>query len=448
MGSIMRSMYIARDTLLNSQIGMEVTSNNIANAENKNYARQKAIFTSNPSYRAFPGWIATGARVTDIAQDRDRFLERRLLNASSAEQDFTTRASYLSMAEITISGEGGYGIGQAMGEFWDSWDNLNQNPGGQAQLTLVHQAAKNVAGTIKESQLALEQLKTDIQGQITDAVDKTVNPLLQQIAEYNRQIVKMEGSGHTANQVRDLRYQALTELAEQVPVQFVQQENGSVTVSIGSETLVSKFDYARIDYDPDNGTFTYEDATGPSGVLGSGTIADLSSGRVNGLAQALQSTDGYLAGLKELAAAFVQQVNAVHTQPDGTPVPIFSIDSNDRIELDSDFDQNYATLIQPQQATAVSELQNQAIGDLGGSTFNEYLTDLQTKVGYDIDSANTQADFQDALLLDMQARQQDVSGVSIDEEMINALQFQQIYGAASKIVQTTAEMLDTVIQMV
>ena len=58
MGSIMRSMYIARDTLLNSQLGMEVTSNNIANAENTGYARQRAVFTSNPAYQAFPGWIA------------------------------------------------------------------------------------------------------------------------------------------------------------------------------------------------------------------------------------------------------------------------------------------------------------------------------------------------------------------------------------------------------
>ena len=448
MGSIMRSMYIARDTLLNSQLGMEVTSNNIANAENTGYARQRAVFTSNPAYQAFPGWIATGARVTDITQLRDRFLERRVLSATSGSQDFTTRASTLALAEPSLAGAGDYGMAQALGEFWDSWDNLNQNPEGQAERRLVHQAGSNLAATVSDSQQALDQLKTDISGQITDAVDDTVNPLLEQIAGYNREIVKMEGSGHTANTLRDLRYQALTELAGQVPAQFTEQDNGSVTVTVGSTTLVSAFDYAQMSYDEAGGAFSYQDAAGSGGVLGSGTLDDLSGGRVNGLVHALQSTDDYLGRLDDFAGALVDTVNAAHTQGDGTAVPIFALDADGRLQLDTDFDQNYATLIQSQRASAMSELQNTSIAALGDVTFSESLTDLQTQVGADIDAANTQMDFQNALLLDLQARQQDVSGVSIDEEMVNALQFQQIYAAAGKIVQATAEMLDTVIQMV
>jgi flagellar hook-associated protein 1 FlgK len=52
------------------------------------------------------------------------------------------------------------------------------------------------------------------------------------------------------------------------------------------------------------------------------------------------------------------------------------------------------------------------------------------------------------LLTDLQGQQQSLSGVSIDEETIDLLKFQQVYSAAAKIVQRTDEMLKTIIDMV
>jgi flagellar hook-associated protein 1 FlgK len=41
-----------------------------------------------------------------------------------------------------------------------------------------------------------------------------------------------------------------------------------------------------------------------------------------------------------------------------------------------------------------------------------------------------------------------ISGVSLDEEMINLIKFQNAYAAAAKLVVTADELMQTVLQMV
>jgi len=113
-----------------------------------------------------------------------------------------------------------------------------------------------------------------------------------------------------------------------------------------------------------------------------------------------------------------------------------------------------AFVVDSTQAVAIADLQSHRFAgeagesDLGNATFLEYLSRTQEQVGLDQQDALSEADFQAALLEHLQAQQQSVSGVSIDEEMVDLIKFQQIYQAAAKVITHAAEMLDTAIQMV
>ena len=48
----------------------------------------------------------------------------------------------------------------------------------------------------------------------------------------------------------------------------------------------------------------------------------------------------------------------------------------------------------------------------------------------------------------LQTQQQSVSGVSVDQEMVNVIQYQQFYQAAAKVVSTVSTLLTTAIDMV
>ena len=82
------------------------------------------------------------------------------------------------------------------------------------------------------------------------------------------------------------------------------------------------------------------------------------------------------------------------------------------------------------------------------STFSQYLSDIQNQVGTDSQQAQTDESFNKVLHAQLDSQQQSVSGVSIDEETVDLLQFQQIYQAAAKVISMAAQMLNTVISMV
>jgi flagellar hook-associated protein 1 FlgK len=52
------------------------------------------------------------------------------------------------------------------------------------------------------------------------------------------------------------------------------------------------------------------------------------------------------------------------------------------------------------------------------------------------------------MLAQLDNYRESISGVSLDEEMINLIKFQNAYTAAAKLVSTADELLQTVIQMI
>jgi flagellar hook-associated protein 1 FlgK len=52
------------------------------------------------------------------------------------------------------------------------------------------------------------------------------------------------------------------------------------------------------------------------------------------------------------------------------------------------------------------------------------------------------------MMAQLENQRESVSGVSLDEEMINLIKFQNAYTAAAKLIMTADEMMQTVLQMV
>ncbi|MCK4986805.1 MAG: flagellar hook-associated protein FlgK, partial [Desulfobacterales bacterium] len=55
---------------------------------------------------------------------------------------------------------------------------------------------------------------------------------------------------------------------------------------------------------------------------------------------------------------------------------------------------------------------------------------------------------QSDMMAQLENQRESVSGVSLDEEMINLIKFQNAYTAAAKLITTADEMMQTVLQMV
>ena len=97
-------------------------------------------------------------------------------------------------------------------------------------------------------------------------------------------------------------------------------------------------------------------------------------------------------------------------------------------------------------ALALGRLADSALVD--GATLNESYATLVGDVGIRIQSARDTANVSSRLLSESSSRQQNVSGVNLDEEAANLLRYQQAYQASAKIIQASQQLFDTLLAAV
>jgi flagellar hook-associated protein 1 FlgK len=87
------------------------------------------------------------------------------------------------------------------------------------------------------------------------------------------------------------------------------------------------------------------------------------------------------------------------------------------------------------------------IGELGGGPFKEFYNSIMGEIGLMVKDAQKRFEVSEGLLQSLQARREEISGVSLDEEMLNLIKFQRSYEAAAKLVRIIDELLETLISL-
>ncbi|MBV4424178.1 flagellar hook-associated protein FlgK [Clostridium tyrobutyricum] len=143
------------------------------------------------------------------------------------------------------------------------------------------------------------------------------------------------------------------------------------------------------------------------------------------------TTDGNRAlAVAQLANSLMDIAGINITNDDGT-----SADRDDRSELVKNI------------FTPNSDIGNvYSVGKtVGGSTMDNYYDDLVNKIGSDEQESKNQVTYEATQLSNFDQSRESVSGVSMDEEMTNLIQFQHCYQANAKMISTVDELLDVVI---
>ncbi|MBK5251256.1 MAG: flagellar hook-associated protein FlgK [Peptostreptococcaceae bacterium] len=208
------------------------------------------------------------------------------------------------------------------------------------------------------------------------------------------------------------------------------------------------------------------------------TKPDLKEGALVGNTMAMTDISNYQDQLDLLVNGIAQAVNKIHN-PDGVTVDFFTgqegepftaenISVNAAILQDENLVQAGAVLDGPagdgSRALAIAQLRNgrfdmAAIGlDLAGydavdmsvpsnaeGTFDSFYKGIIATVGIDTQSAQRGLENQETLLLQLNQRKESISGVSIDEEVANLIQYQTAYQANARVMSTLTQMLDTLL---
>jgi len=451
MAGLNAALEIGKNALLNAQVQIQTTSHNVANAENPNYSRQKAPTVTQGAILGRAGWIGAGARLDRIVQQRDTFLEGRSLDASSQSAYYGTLERILTAAETSLSDDGDTGLYAALNDFWTAWNTLAQNPEGAAEKAVVVECGRALCTGLNQTAAQLTQHREGIVTELRDNVS-TVNELLQKIRDLNQQIQRSETPSFMANDLRDQRFQALQELSQYV--RFTTQEGTGGTLNVFLEDgtpLVLFTEYAaelKITGDADALTIEISDAdktVAQFDAAADDKVSDGLHGSTGALLTALGTVQSWHDALDTFASTLVTRFKDLY---EGLEIPGAFFDPESTTAAEIHLSDDPLSASSNALARAALSLESEPMESLGNLTPGQYLTQLSQDVGLSVQSASTQHLLQDSLAQQLDAQRQSVSGVSLDEEMVELIKHQQLYQAAAKLIQQTAEMIQTAINMV
>ncbi|HKE01123.1 MAG TPA: flagellar basal body rod C-terminal domain-containing protein, partial [Planctomycetota bacterium] len=90
---------------------------------------------------------------------------------------------------------------------------------------------------------------------------------------------------------------------------------------------------------------------------------------------------------------------------------------------------------------------DKSLPTLGGNTLAGFLGKYTADVGFDSKRSMDLEDAQQSLVDDLVSRREEVSGVSMEEEMANLVRFQQQFQAAGRYIQTVQDLSGSLLEI-
>lgn len=481
-----------------AQRNIYTTAHNIANANTEGYTRQQVVLATTPPYPVpsmnrpgGTGWqIGTGVDSQETRRLRDEFLDIQIRRETGTLGMWQQIQDFLSQVEIVFNEPSDTGLSTLISQFWAAWQELSKNAESSPVRTTVVETASALAEAFNHSAQQLETIIGDIDQSIALKAME-INSLVRQIADLNLQIKNIVAVGDQPNDLMDQRDLLLDRLSKIIDYEIennIENVNG-VTVADGQIKIKVDGTYLL---EINNGNNIIHEVTANGAESGkiywkeSGAEISLARGEIKGLQQVRQNVGFYLDRLDVLARGLAENINAIHSQGlelsgqpvggtiyenffvdvtsgSGNSITAKNIGVNPNIKNDvtkiAAADTNggagngaNALKIAQLQSTLFQEKDSDGDGNIdtlvtgaSGVTLDDYYKNFTAKLGVDAHEASRMVANQKVLVDQLTNRKESISGVSLDEEMANMLQYQRAYEAAARMITTLDAMLDKII---
>jgi len=421
--------------------------------------------------------MGTGVKVSDIQRAYDDFLQSQLSKENTNSGFGSAVLSSMEQVEQLFNDLTTDGLGQAMQDFFDAWQDLTANPQGQPERQAVLSMGQQLVDQFQRINSYLNDVKTQANKSL-EGLTSDINDMSGQIASLNEQIQQIEIQGGNANELRDQRDLVVRELSAEVGITYIENGDGTLSVSLTlGQPLVIGNQSATLSLEQDvtNSGFYKIMATSPGGT----TAVDISTivggpdntqGEMGGTLQVRDTlVNGFLSDLDELAYTLANEVNSIHETSYGldgvTGRDFFTVPSamdgysglggislavtttSEVAAADSDPLVNGTG--NNNSATAIADIYDTVLSTSGGNmTLEGFFNSLVGKVGVAVQDATRRADQSDGILQQLDNLRESNSGVSLDEELANLVKYQKAYEGAAKLINVGTEMMDTILGLI
>ncbi len=461
MSGLFGTLSIGLQALMAQQAGLQITSQNIANANTPGYARERPDMVPSPPVQYGTLLFGNGVELQKIESVRDRILDLRVYQETSQQgqlQSFVTAAQQVE-AEFNVSSGGQ--LQTALNGFFNSLSQLSANPSDLASRQSVIAAAQTLASAFQSTSDQTSRVQTGLDQGVLSTVDQ-INKITAQIANLNAQVEAASAGGGNAGPLEDARSQLIGQLSGLVDVSVIDAGSGSLTLTTANgAALVSSNVSFKLgtQADPATGLHRVVDSQGND------ITTSIQGGQLGGQIQARdQFIPSVLSNLDDLAANVIQSFNTQHKLgfdlsgtaggnffvPFVQPSPgsnagaaaSFAVAISDPTKIAARGDGSAGD---NGNVNALAGLQSQAI--VNGQNPIDFYAGIVSQVGNQLSTANAELSAENLTLTQLQNQQASVSGVSLDEEATNLIRYQRAYEAAARVISVVDQLTQTAIAL-
>jgi flagellar hook-associated protein 1 FlgK len=477
--ALLGALQVAKSGLAATSLGLRTASHNIANVNTPGYSRQRQVLASELPIPASAGFLGAGVRQVTIARLQDSFIQEQLLRHEGQLAASRAQADALAQVEQVVGGDGDGGLGATLNAFYDAWSDLASatSPGAPLERAAVRASADALVAQLHAADGQLRAQMRAIDRRIQDLLPR-VNDLLQQIDALNDEVARIEVTD-PANDLRDQRDALLRELAGALDIVVLEQADGRVDVALRNGVPLVSGGSARTLYaapDPNHPIDPrFVRVYAQNGLASADITSLIGSGELGGLLSARDVTvAGALRSLDVIAFNIAATVNAVHATGTGSngytgdffAQPAQVTDATRDLALAAAIlaspdaiaagpsgghadNRTALALAKLRDARAPLYLHGDALGAPSGpsrSVLDQYSAAI-AEVGVQARSVSSHRAQLEHVMETLENRRDEVSGVSLDEEVTRLVELQAAFQANSRVISLVSDLLDELVDI-
>lgn len=297
--SLTTALVNARTSLFNTSRQTSIVSQNIANANNPDYARRSAELAG----------TAPGARIAGVQRAASEMLLRQNLAALSSWEGQTALLAGLDRLGLAVNGvDNETSPARMIGDLQTALELYSASPSNRSLAENAIEAARQTVRSLNGATSALQSFRAETDRQIATAVDE-LNGLLARFGDANTAVVQGTRRGDDVSDALDQRDALLKQIAQYVPVSSTVRGDNDMVVTTADGTMLYETVPRAVAFEP---TPTYAAGVTGNPVTIDGVPVDArsggnaASGRLAALVQLRDTTTVSMqAQLDEIARALV-----------------------------------------------------------------------------------------------------------------------------------------------
>ena len=479
--SLNGTLHVAASGLAVTALGVRTAGHNIANVDTPNYSRQRQVIAAETPAPYGNGQLGSGVTQLSITRVIDPFMQQQLLASDSSLGGTQAQASALELVEGVLADRASGGVGSALTQLYDAFSDLaaSATPGAPLERAEVRSAAQNLIDTLHTLDGFLRDEMQAANGQIEASLPR-VNELLTGIRDLNEQIARSALSGSPANDLMDQRDTLLRELAGFVDIRVQDGNAGRIDVTLANGVGLVEGNLVRTLVavaDPNN---PFDPRFARIGLQNGANVSDITAqiggGSLGGLLRARDvHIAGAVRGLDTIAFNVAARVNAVHASGAGANGAVGDFFAQPATVEDAARDlalapailaspdaiaagltsapgdnRNAQALAALRDARAPMHVLGDTLGAPSGPTRSvlEQFASLVTDVGVQVRGMSSVRTTQERIRETLENRRDEISGVSLDEEVTHLVELQAAFQANARVISLVDRLLEDVVNMI